>query len=82
MMDPQHLSRYFPLDPTNDDEIIDAQQEIRTTARALAETLNRLLPESQSKVEMLMQLMHLSRNAQMSIELDGISRTRPMVVMN
>ena len=81
-MDNQHLSRYFPLDPTKDHDILTAQHNLRHCAHQLADEINRTLPEGQAKNEMLMRLLHLMRDVDLALQLDGVSRTRSMVVTN
>ena len=81
-MEHDHLRKFFPLHPTEDPEILDAQQKLRESANDLAITMNKLLPESQQKMEMMMRLLHLMHDVNLSIQLDGVSRVKPMVVMN
>jgi len=81
-MDHEHLRKFFPLHPLEDQEILDAQQTLRESANDLALTINKLLPESPTKTEMLMRLLHLMRDVDFALQLDGISRVTPMVVMH
>ena len=80
-MDHDHLRKFFPLHPLEDQEILDAQQTLRESANELAFRINKLLPESPTKTEMLMRLLHLMRDVDFALQLDGISRVTPMVVM-
>ena len=79
-MDHETLRKFFPLSAIGDPEILDAQQKLRESANDLAITMNKLLPESQQKAEMLMRLMHLMRDVNLAIELDGVNRVKPMIV--
>jgi hypothetical protein len=80
-MDHDHLRKFFPLHPSADQDILDAQQKLRESANDLAVVINRLLPESPTKTEMLMRLLHLMRDVDFALQLDGVSRVTPMVVM-
>ena len=80
-MDSNHLSRYFPLHQQADPDIIDAQDAVRATAHEFAACMNRLLPEGQAKNEMLMRLMHLAKDVELALSLDGVSRVTSPIVM-
>jgi type II secretory pathway component PulC len=80
-MDHNHLRKFFPLHPPQDQEILDAQQKLRESANDLAVTINKFMPESPTKMELLMRLLHLMRDVDLAIQLDGVSRVTPMVVM-
>jgi hypothetical protein len=80
-MDHDSLRKFFPLHPTEDAEILDAQQKLRESANDLALTINKLVPEGQAKMEMLMRLLHLMKDVDLAIQLDGVSKVRNMVVM-
>lgn len=79
-MDNNQLSRFFPGEFSVDLDTQAAISDLYRSAQDLAQTLNRLLPESQAKVEMIMSLYHLVRNVEMSLRLDGPSRMTPMIV--
>lgn len=80
-MDHNALRKFFPLHPTDDPEVIDAQQTLRESANDLAVNINKYLPESQQKMEFLMRLLHLMKDVDLALELDGVSRVTNMVVM-
>lgn len=80
-MEHEHLRRYFPLHAIDDPEVLEAQQKLRESGNDLALTINKLLPESPTKTEMLMRLLHLMRDVDLALQLDGVSRTKSMVVM-
>ena len=80
-MDSNHLSRYFPLAMLSDHEIIDAIITIRGRTYDLAVEMNKLLPEGQAKNEMLMRLMHLAKDVELALSLDGVSRVQSPIVM-
>ncbi len=79
-MDHEHIRKFFPLHPTEDTEILDAQQKLRESANDLALTMNKILPEGNAKMEMLMRLLHLMRDVDLAIQLDGVSKVRSMVI--
>ena len=80
-MDSNHLSRYFPLYQQADPEIIAAQDRVREDAHELAVSINTFLPEGQAKNEMLMRLMHLAKDVELALSLDGVSRVQSPIVM-
>lgn len=80
-MDHESLRKFFPLHSPQDQEILDAQQKLRESANDLALTINKLLPESPTKNEMFMRLLHLMRDVDLALTLDGVSRVKSMVVM-
>ena len=81
-MDNPQLTRFFPLSAQTDPDILMAQQTMREQGHRLAVEINRLMPESPTKNEMLMRLLHLLRDVDLALTLDGVSRMRPMVVEN
>ena len=79
-MDHESLRKFFPLASVSDPEILDAQQKLRESANDLALTMNKLLPESQQKMEFLMRLLHLMKDCDLALQLDGVSNIKPMIV--
>ena len=79
-MDHETLRKFFPLSAIGDPEILDAQQKLRESANDLAININKLLPESQQKMEFLMRLLHLMKDVNMALDLDGVNTLRPMIV--
>ncbi len=80
-MEHEQLRKFFPLRAVEDVEVLEAQQKLRESANDLALTMNRILPEGQAKMEMLMRLLHLMRDVDLALQLDGVSKVRNMVVM-
>ena len=79
-MDSNHLSRYFPVSMEQDEEILAAQVMIRESTYYLACEINKFLPEGQAKNEMLMRLMHLAKDVELALSLDGVSRVQSPIV--
>ena len=79
-MDPKQLSKFFPSTQVVDDETTVAIAEIYLSAQGLANTIQRLLPESQKKFDLHMGLLSIVREAEFALRLDGPSRTTPMIV--
>lgn len=80
-MDSNYLSRYFPLHQQADPDILQAQDTVREAAHELAQAINSLLVEGQAKNEMLMRLMHLAKDVELALSLDGVSRVTSPIVM-
>lgn len=79
-MDNDHLSKYFSTEIESDEQIA-AYLEIRASARSTAEAINRLLPESASKSDILGRLFRIAVDSELAIRMDGVSRVQPMIVM-
>jgi hypothetical protein len=79
-MDNDHLKRYFPIERQSDPEILEAIDKLRVDTYVLAGSINKYLPEGQAKNEMLMRLMHLAKDVELALSLDGVSRMTPMIV--
>ena len=79
-MDNDSLNKFFSteLEPT---EVFEAYSEIRKQTRVLAETLNKLLPESPSKADVLGRLFRIGVDAELALRMDGVSRTKNMILM-
>lgn len=80
-MDPKQLSKFFPSSQVTDDETTVSIAELYLSAQSLANTLQRLLPESQKKFDLHMGLLQIVREAEFALRLDGPSRTTPMIVV-
>ncbi len=80
-MDSNHLSRYFPLHQQADPDILQAQDTVREAAHELAQAINSLLVEGNAKNVMLMRLMHLAKDVELALSLDGVSRVQSPIVM-
>jgi hypothetical protein len=81
-MDNEHLKKYFPLEASTDPDLLSAQSLLRDSGHQLASTINRLVIEGQAKNEMLMRLLHLLKDVDLALQLDGPSRVKNLVVMN
>jgi hypothetical protein len=81
-MDQEHLKKYFPLEENKDADLLNAQNSMRESGHHLASTINRLVVEGQAKNEMLMRLLHLLKDVDLALQLDGPSRVKNLVVMN
>lgn len=79
-MDPNQLNKFFPLTPEIDIETSEAIETLIAAGRTFAETLQRLLPESQKKFDLHMGLLSIVREAEFALKLDGPTRTTPMIV--
>ena len=79
-MDPKQLSKFFPENVPLDADTQRAIYELQTSARIMADTIQRLLPESQKKFDLHMGLLSIVREAEFALRLDGPSRTSPMIV--
>ena len=80
-MDLKQLSKFFPSSQVTDDETTVAIAELYLSAQSLANTLQRLLPESHKKFDLHMGLLQIVREAEFALRLDGPSRTTPMIVV-
>jgi hypothetical protein len=81
-MDQEHLKKYFPLSNYQEPDVVTAQNAIREKTHALASSINKYLVEGQAKNEMLMRLLHLAKDVELALQLDGPSRTINLVVTN
>ncbi len=81
-MDNEHLKRYFPVERVSDPDLEDAQQKLREAGNSLASTINKLVLEGQAKNEMLMRLLHLLKDVDLALQLDGVSRVQSPIVMS
>lgn len=79
-MENSHLNKYFST-TLEDDEIQAAYIQIRDSARQYAEVLNRLVPESPSKADVLGRLFRIGVDAELAIRMDGVSRVTSPIVM-
>lgn len=79
-MDNQSLNKFFGTAAESEEQIA-AYIEMRTDARALAATINRLLPESPSKADVLGRLFRVVVDAELAVRVDGVSTTKSMLVM-
>ena len=82
-MENDNLNRLFRdnLDDLNSTENLDAILDIRVAARELAGDLNRYLPESASKNDLLGRLFRIVVDSELAIRMDGVSRTISPIVM-
>ena len=82
-MDNDNLNRLFrdDLKDFEDEEILRAIATIRQAGRNMAEALNKLLPESNSKADIHGRLFRIITDSEMAIRLDGVSRTVSPIVM-
>lgn len=80
-MDPKQLSKFFPSTQVTDDDTTVAIAELYLSAQGFANTIQRLLPESQKKFDLHMGLLQIVREAEFALRLDGPSRTTPMIVV-
>ena len=78
-MDNEHLNKYFSTEMEGHEQL-EAYAEIRAEVRHLAESLNRLVPESQSKADILGRLFRIGVDAELAVRMDGVSRMVPMIV--
>ena len=79
-MDNQSLDKFFSIkrDP---EESMAAYDDLRSSVRELAETVNRLVPESPSKADILGRLFRVGVDSELAIRMDGVSQTKNMIVM-
>ena len=63
-MDPNQLNKFFPFDNSLDDDTEDAINQLLKGAKEFADTLQRLLPESQKKFDLHMMLLSITREAE------------------
>jgi len=82
-MDNDNLNRIFRdnLDDLESTENLHAIADIRCASRQLAESLNKSLPESASKSDILGRLFRVVVDAEQAIRMDGVSRTVSPIVM-
>ena len=80
-MDPNQLSKFFPMSPAQEPETHEAIVTLLIAAHDFAGTLQRLLPESQKKFDLHMGLLQIVREAEFALRLDGPTRTTPMIVV-
>ena len=79
-MEKEHLSKYFSTEIESDEQIA-AYLEIRASARSTADVLNRLLPESASKSDILGRLFRIAVDSELAIRMDGVRRVLSPIVM-
>lgn len=79
-MDPNQLSKFFPLSSAQEIDTEQAIDNLLASAREFADTLQRLLPESQKKFDLHMGLLSIVREAEFALRLDGPLRASPMIV--
>lgn len=80
-MDQTQLSKFFPENVSLDQDTQRAIYDLQTSARIMADTLQKLLPESATKNDLHMRLFHVMRDAELALRVDGPSRTQNMIVM-
>lgn len=78
-MDNNALDKYFSLNRDPDDAI-EAYDQLRTAGRVLAETINKLVPESPSKGDILGRLFRVVVDSELAIRMDGVNRTQSMIL--
>lgn len=78
-MEKDALNRYFPT-TADDAELTAAFVEMRVSCRALAEVVNKLLPESPSKGDIMGRLFRIEQDAELAIRMDGVNRTVSPIV--
>ncbi len=79
-MDNTQLDKYFKLD-RDSEESIAAYEQLRTAGRVMAETINKLVPESASKGDLLGRLFRIVVDSELAVRMDGVSTTQSMIVM-
>lgn len=79
-MDNTSLDKYFSLN-RDPEESLAAYDDLRTAGRVMAEVVNRLVPESPSKSDLLGRLFRIVVDSELAIRMDGVSRTTPMLIV-
>jgi hypothetical protein len=80
-MEHQKLTEFFSTQPT-DSETEEAYLQIREDSKTLAETLNKLLAETPTKADLIGRLFRIMVDAELAIRMEGLSKTKPMIVRN
>ena len=78
-MDNTSLDKYFNLNRDPDDTLA-AYDQLRTAGRVLAETINKLLPESPSKGDIMGRLFRIVVDSELAIRMDGTSNTQNLIL--
>lgn len=78
-MDKEQLSKYFPLELESQEQQA-AFMDLRAAGRELAEVVNRLVPESPAKGDILGRLFRIVVDAELAIRMDGVSKTQSMIL--
>lgn len=78
-MDQDHLNKYFNTALEND-ETLSAYTDLRNNGRNLAVVINKLVPESAAKSDLLGRLFRVVVDAELAIRMDGVNRMTPMIV--
>jgi hypothetical protein len=78
-VDNTSLDKYFNLNRDPDDTLA-AYDQLRTAGRVLAETINKLLPESPSKGDIMGRLFRIVVDSELAIRMDGTSNTQNLIL--
>lgn len=79
-MDPNQLSKFFPPSTYVDNDTGMAINNLYAGAAEFADLLQRLLPESQKKFDLHMNIVGIVREAEFALRLDGPKKSPISVV--